>query len=163
MDESAKPTPPVAHAELLIRKPVDEVFEAFVNPDITTKFWFTHSTGRLCEAQRVTWEWRMFGLRSDVRVLELEQDKRILLEWGEAGKSTLVEWTFRSRDGATLVAVNHRGFEGDRSQQVAAAIDATEGFSLVLAGAKAWREHELRLNLVVDRHPDAVIPGATVG
>jgi uncharacterized protein YndB with AHSA1/START domain len=161
--DKAQPPAPVAHAELLIRKPVEDVFEAFVNPDITTKFWFTHSTGRLCEAQRVTWEWRMFGAESHVAVLELEQDRRILMEWGASGKTTLVEWTFRPRDGATNVVVRHRGFDGDRAQQMAAAIDATEGFTLVLAGAKAWLEHGVRLNLVVDRHPDAVIPGAGVG
>lgn len=36
---------PIAKAEMLIRKPVAEVFEAFVNPEITTKFWFTKSSG----------------------------------------------------------------------------------------------------------------------
>jgi len=158
------PSPePVAHAQLLIRKPVDEVFEAFVNPDITTKFWFTHSTGRLCEAQRVTWEWRMFGLRSEVTVLELEQDARIVLEWGAGGETSLVEWTFKPRDGGTVVAVDHRGFEGEPARRLAAVIESTEGFTLVLAGAKAWLEHGLRLNLVVDRHPDAVNPAALAG
>jgi uncharacterized protein YndB with AHSA1/START domain len=29
---------PVAKAQLTIRKPVNEVFEAFVNPDVTTQF-----------------------------------------------------------------------------------------------------------------------------
>jgi uncharacterized damage-inducible protein DinB len=38
---------PVAKAEMLIRKPVAEVFEAFVNPAVTTKFWFTKSIGDL--------------------------------------------------------------------------------------------------------------------
>jgi uncharacterized protein YndB with AHSA1/START domain len=38
---------PVASAGMLIRKPADDVYEAFVNPDITTKFWFTKSSGRL--------------------------------------------------------------------------------------------------------------------
>ena len=38
---------PVAKAEMLIRRPVAEVFEAFINPTITTKFWFTRSSGRL--------------------------------------------------------------------------------------------------------------------
>jgi uncharacterized protein YndB with AHSA1/START domain len=156
-------TAPVAHAELLIRKPVDEVFEAFVDPDITTKFWFTHSTGRLCEAQRVRWEWRMFGFESDVKVLELEQNERIVLELSASGKSTTVEWKFQPRDGATNVAVNHRGFDGEPAQQVAAVIESTEGFALVLAGAKAWLEHGIRLNLVVDRHPDAVNPVTRVG
>jgi uncharacterized protein YndB with AHSA1/START domain len=38
---------PVAKAEMLIRKPVAEVFEAFIDPAITTKFWFTKGSGRL--------------------------------------------------------------------------------------------------------------------
>lgn len=152
---------PVARAEMLIRKPVDEVFEAFVNPDITTKFWFTRSSGRLCEAQRVTWEWGMFGFSERINVLELEQDRRILMEWG-VEKPTIVEWTFSARDGATHVAVSNRGFSGDRPQQMAAAVEATEGFALVLVGAKAWLEHGLRLNLIVDRFPDAVKSAARV-
>lgn len=34
---------PVAKTGMLIRKPVAEVFEAFIDPNITTKFWFTRS------------------------------------------------------------------------------------------------------------------------
>ena len=37
--------PPVAKVELLIRKPVAEVFEAFIDPGIITKFWFDRSSG----------------------------------------------------------------------------------------------------------------------
>ena len=37
----------VAKTGMLIRKPVGEVFEAIVNPDMITKFWFTKSSGRL--------------------------------------------------------------------------------------------------------------------
>jgi uncharacterized protein YndB with AHSA1/START domain len=37
---------PMATAEMLIRRPVPEVFEAFVNPAITSKFWFTKGSGR---------------------------------------------------------------------------------------------------------------------
>lgn len=32
---------------MLIRRPVMDVFEAFIDPDITTTFWFTKSSGRL--------------------------------------------------------------------------------------------------------------------
>jgi uncharacterized protein YndB with AHSA1/START domain len=38
---------PIAKSEMLIRKPPAQVFEAFVDPEITRKFWFTKSTGRL--------------------------------------------------------------------------------------------------------------------
>lgn len=38
---------PVARAQVMIRRPAAEVFEAFVDPGVTTRFWFTKSSGRL--------------------------------------------------------------------------------------------------------------------
>ena len=38
---------PVARAQMMIRKPVAEVFEAFVNPELTSRFWFSKSSGRV--------------------------------------------------------------------------------------------------------------------
>lgn len=37
----------VARAEMLIRSPVSKVFEAFVNPAITSRFWFSRGSARL--------------------------------------------------------------------------------------------------------------------
>jgi hypothetical protein len=37
---------------------------------------------------------------------------------------------------------------------VSQVVDATGGFSLVLAGAKAFLEHAIQLNLIADRFPD---------
>lgn len=55
-----RPAAPVAKAEagMLIRKPAGEVFEAIVNPDPTTQFWFTKSSGRLETGKKIKWEWR---------------------------------------------------------------------------------------------------------
>ena len=38
---------PIAKAEMLIRRPVAEAFEAFVDPAITSNFWFSKGSGRL--------------------------------------------------------------------------------------------------------------------
>lgn len=38
---------PVSKTQMLIRQPAPTVFEAFVDPDVTTRFWFTHSTGEI--------------------------------------------------------------------------------------------------------------------
>ncbi|SJM33105.1 Activator of HSP90 ATPase (fragment) [Mesorhizobium delmotii] len=40
-----------------------------------------------------------------------------------------------------------------------AAIDANEGFASMLAGAKAWLELGIELNLAADRFPDGLPPG----
>ena len=52
---------PIAKAEMLIRKSVAEVFEAFVDPAITSKFWFSKGSGRLEAGKQVTWHWEMYN------------------------------------------------------------------------------------------------------
>lgn len=147
--------PLVAKAEMLIRKPVAEVFAAFVDPAITTTFWFTRSSGRLEPGARVRWEWEMYGAVAKVDVKEVDPDRRILVEWGDEGAMTTVEWTFAPRpDGTTLVRITNSGFTGDGDAVAAQALDAAGGFALVLAGLKAWLEHGIALNLVADRFPD---------
>jgi uncharacterized protein YndB with AHSA1/START domain len=44
----------LARNSSLIRRPVADVLEAFVNPDITTTFWFTNSSGKLEAGKRFT-------------------------------------------------------------------------------------------------------------
>ena len=146
---------PIAKAEMLIRKPVAEVFEAFVNPAITAKFWFSKGSGRLEAGQQVTWDWEMYQFSVPVKVKAVEQNVRILVEWEAYGAPTPIEWIFKARpDGTTLVSVTNRGFPGSESEAVQHALDATEGFAFLLAGAKALLEHRIQLNLVPDRFPD---------
>ena len=142
---------------MLIRKPVADVFEAFVNPDITTKFWFTKSSGRLEAGHQVQWDWEMYNISITVKTKTVEPNKRIVIEWpGYAGLTT-VEWTFQSlEDGTTFVRITESGFSGDADELVTQVTNSTQGFTLVLAGAKALLEHAVRLNLVADRFPKGV-------
>lgn len=150
-------SPPIAKAQMLIRRPVAEVFEAFVDPAITTQFWFTHSTGRLEPGQTVQWDWAMYGVSAQVNVKAVEPNQRILIEWPDHhGKLCPVEWLFSPRpDGTTFVTITNSGFSGSDDEAVAQAIDSMGGFSFVLAGLKALLEHGVRLNLVPDHAPDA--------
>ena len=125
---------PIAKAEMLIRKPVAEVFEAFVNPAITSKFWFSKGGGRLEAGKEVTWDWEMYHFSVSVKVKAVEQ----------------------RADGTTFVSVTNQGFPGNDSEAVQHALDSTEGFAFVLAGAKAFLEYKVRSNLVPDRLPDGI-------
>ena len=146
---------PAAIAEMLIRRPPAEVFEAFIDPSITSKFWFTHGSGRLDKANEVTWEWRMYGVSAPVKVREIVKDEKIVVEWNDP--SSTVAWTFTPMpEGATFVSIRNSGFSGELDQQVDEAVASTEGFTLVLAGAKAWLEQGLTLGLIGDRHPKGI-------
>lgn len=149
-------SPIVAKAEMLIRKPVEEVFEAFVNPAITTQFWFTKSSGRLDKNKQVEWTWEMYNYTAPVKVLSIETNKKIVIEWGSAEDATIVEWVFKSLDKGTFVSIVNSGFQGDTDKLIAQVRDSTEGFTLVLAGLKALLEYNIRLNLVGDRFPDGL-------
>ncbi len=148
---------PVAKTGMLIRRPVADVFQAFVDPAITMKFWFTRSTGRLELGRSVEWHWDMYGVSTRVTPKALEPNRRILIEWTGGEGPTTVEWTFTARDdGTTFVAIANSGFVGDGDALVKQVADSTQGFTIVLAGLKALLEHDVRLNLVPDRYPPGI-------
>ena len=148
---------PVAKSEMLIRRPVAEVFEAFVDPAITSRFWFTKGSARLEAGKEVQWEWEMYNFSVPVAVKELEKNKRIVVEWGAYDNPTTIEWVFTARpDNTTFVSITNSGFSGTGDEIVKQALDSTEGFTFVLAGLKALLEHGVELNLVRDRFPAAV-------
>ncbi len=145
---------PVAKVEMLIRKPVAEVFEAFINPEITTKFWFTKSSGRIKAGKQITWNWEIYNISVPVNVREVEENRRILIDWGNYDSATTVEWIFTPYgNDATYVSITNFGFKGDGDKLVSDVLDSKGGFTWLLAGAKAWLEHNIHLNLIADAYP----------
>jgi len=148
---------PVSKTGMLIRKPVAEVFEAVMDPDITTKFWFTKSSGRLEDGKQAQWEWEMYDISIPVTVKAIEPNQRIVIAWPSYTSLTTVEWTFAPQEeGTTFVRITETGFTGDGDELVKQVANSTQGFTLVLAGLKAFLEHNIKLNLVADRFPKGI-------
>lgn len=151
---------PVAKAQMLIRKPVSDVFEAFVNPELTQRFWFTKSNGPVIAGKKLRWDWEMYGVFTNVDVKEVEENKRILIEWNGPENPSLVEWTFEPQAAdRTFVVVKNFGFHGDADKIVEEALDSTGGFTFLLAALKAFLEHGIELKLVEDHAPEAHVKG----
>lgn len=144
-----------AKAEMLIRKPVATVFEAFIDPAVTTKIWFTKSSGKLETGKAIEWTWEMYNHTVPVKVIGIEPNRKIEIEWSNyEGHPTTVTWTFTVIDEmSTFVSITDGAYKGDADQLIAQVRDSTEGFTLVLAGLKALLEHGIQLNLVGDRFP----------
>lgn len=154
MSERLAMEEPVARTGMLIRRPLDAVFEAFVDPVAITHFWFTGSTGRLESGAIVTWTWGMYGVSDEVTVLEFIEGERVAFRWSGPDAPNTVIWTFTALGpDRTFVDVVNHGFSGAGEERTAAALDSVGGFGWVLAGAKAWLEHGIELNLVGDRFP----------
>lgn len=148
---------PVAKAEMMIRAPAAKVFEAFADPAVTTKFWFSKGSGPLKAGETVRWDWEMYGVGDDIHVRAIEADKSIIYDWGGEGNLSRVEFTFTALDdGRTFVEVTNSGFYGDAESVVAQALDSNGGFTTVLCAAKVWLEHGINARFIEDKFPQAL-------
>jgi len=137
---------------MLIRKPVSEVFQAFINPNITTNFWFTKSSGNLEVGKKIKWEWEMYNVSIEVEVKKIIQNKLITIEWDKP--STTVDFEFAvGTEESTYVVIKNYGFNQTGIDLIDAIKNNTGGFTTVLDGLKAYLEFGIELNLVRDKFP----------
>jgi len=146
---------PAVQVGMLIRRPAGDVFTALIDPALTTRFWFTKSSGPVVPGARLTWTWEMYDVSSEVSVIGFEQDRRLRFTWSgyDPSRPTTVEFRFVPRAEGTYVHVTETGFSGDGDTQVSRALDSTQGFTFLLSSLKAFLEHDVVLRVVLDAHP----------
>lgn len=138
--------------QMMIRKPVTKVFQAFIDPKLTTNFWFTKSSGKLEKGKTVTWNWEMYNHSIEVLPKEIIANKKISIEWGEP--ATTVDFEFETlTENQTYVTIKCYGFSTTGDELVETIKDSTGGFTTVLDGLKAYLEHNINLNLIADKYP----------
>jgi len=138
-------------AQMLIRKPINEVFEAFINPEITTNFWFTKSSGKLVEGETILWEWEMYDAKSEVKVHQIIPNQLIKTTWGLFSNN--VDYEFKEMEKGTLVIIKSFGYSEAGDELLSVINDNTGGFTTVLDGCKAYLEHCINLRLIEDKFP----------
>ncbi|KAH8896641.1 activator of Hsp90 ATPase 1 family protein [Thozetella sp. PMI_491] len=147
---------PGVNVGLLIRAPAHAVYEALVDPSITTRFWYTHSSGRMDAGADLTWEWRMYGASSHIHVLETEPDQLVRFNWDgyDPVHPTTVEFKITPYEGkSAYLRVTEIGFTGDADTAVKRAMDSTAGFTFMICGLKAVLEKGVELGIVGDVFP----------
>jgi len=136
-----------------ISKPVHEVFEAVVDPKKLSGYFTTGGAqGRLETGSTVTWDFHDFPGAFPVHVVEVEQDKKIVLRWGAApdddpagAYETTVTMTFEGlEDGRTLVRITESGWRDNATAQKAS-YGNCEGWTGMLCAMKVYVEHGINL------------------
>jgi len=132
---------------MLIRRPVAEVFRAFVDPAMITSFWLEATTGPLAKGAQVTWRFMVPGATETVTVTEFDDQRHIGIDWSTGIK---VRMTFEAYGkDSTKLAVEATGFQGENAEMDA--VDATEGFTIVLCELKTFLEAGRSASLVKDK------------
>lgn len=137
----------IAKSEQLISSSVTAVFNAFVDPEVLKRFWLKDSSGPLSSGAVVKWDFMVPGAHETVTVTDYEQDNHIAFTWSDG---ITVDIRFEEREEtATKVVVVATGFSGDEATEQA--INATEGFTIVLCDLKCLLETGRSGNMVRDK------------
>lgn len=144
--------PVTIETQMMIRKPVQQVFEAFIDPKITSKFWFSSATAKLEQGKTVEWTWEKYQVSTKVNVTKIIANELIQIQWGEPNSS--VDFIFEALgDNQTYIRIQNYNIPLQGDELIAFIIDSTGGFTTVLDSLKAYLEHDLELNLVQDKFP----------
>ena len=137
----------VARAEMLVRCPPGQVFDAFANPGRITQFWLAETSGPLAPGAHVEWKFMVPGARNTVRVTDFQTPRRIAFDWSDG---TSVAISFEPHGTlATIVSVEMTGFAEDAPVDIV--VDAASGFSIVLCDLKTLLENGRSAHLVRDK------------
>lgn len=127
---------------LKILKPIEEVFEAIVNPEHMCQYFISESSGRLETGQEVLWKFPEFDERFPIKNIKTEANNFISFVWDP---ETVVELTLESfSDSSTIVKVTE-GEKENNEQNLEWLISNTGGWSNFLACMKAYLEYGIQL------------------
>lgn len=121
---------------MLINASADAIFRSFVEPEQLTKFWLSGASASLSVGNEVEWHFMVEGATATVAATRLDPGRRITWKWS----SGVVDIVFEEFDGGTAVTLTNEGYPGTRDEQIEAALDGTEGFTLVLSDLKVLLE-----------------------
>jgi uncharacterized protein YndB with AHSA1/START domain len=134
-----------------IAKPVEEVFEAVVNPEHLSQFFTTGGArGRLATGSTVTWDFADFPGAFPVHVESVEPNRRIVLRWqandgAPIAHDTTVTMTFEGLgDGRTLVIIREEGWR-ESEEGLRASYGNCVGWTGMLCAMKVWLEYGINL------------------
>src|SRR5262249_53973486 len=130
---------------MLIRAAPERIFESFVEPARLTQFWLSAASAPLEIGRSVEWRFMVPGAVTGTMATRLDRDRGISWRWSDG---TSIDIDFKRTADGTAVAVSVRGFAGALDHQIESALNATEGFSIVLCDLKILLESGSSAGLV---------------
>ncbi|MYZ49019.1 SRPBCC family protein [Propylenella binzhouense] len=144
-----------------IAKPVAQVFQAVVDPGALSRYFTTGGAkGRIETGATVYWDFHDFPGAFPVWVVEVEPERRIVLEWAanegapaDGGEAVAAQASYRTRvtmtfapleDGRTLVAISEEGWR-ETEAGLRASYGNCQGWTQMLCAMKAWLEYGINL------------------
>jgi uncharacterized protein YndB with AHSA1/START domain len=138
-------------SSMKILKSSAEVFEALVNPEQMSNYWFSSGTARIEEGRSITWRYDEYNAEGNVNIQEVEHPSKIVFTWGDPGQPTTVTIMLREQEKeTTIIQVVESGFT-EGPDELEKMLGQKEGWVYMLTCLKAYMENgvnTLRASLV---------------
>ncbi len=121
-----------------ILKPVEEVFDAIINPEKITKYFASKVSGGLTQNKKVVWSFEDVGMELEVDVLKVQKDSLISLQWSACGKPTTINIYLEiESDDLTKIEITESSFELNE-EDVSKAMGQTQGWTDFICCMKGY-------------------------
>lgn len=132
--------------KMKILRPANEVFEAFIDPEKIGNFWFSSSSERWEQGKTVTLRYDEYDAQGDIKILEVEVNRKIVFQWGANGEGNIVTISLKELDNSsTIIEVNEEGFKENDDELINQLIDNKEGWVYMLTCLKGYLEYGANL------------------
>jgi uncharacterized protein YndB with AHSA1/START domain len=139
---------PKFQVQLKIQKPVEQCFDAVVNPKKLSGYFTRSASGPLAEGATVMWSFPEFEGEFPVKVRQIVANERIVLEWGaeeQGAQDTRIEMVFKPLEaGSTMVQISESGFS-DTPKGIESSYKNSGGWMHMMACMKAYLEYGINL------------------
>ena len=136
-----------AKVQLGILKPVQEVFEAIVDPEKMSKYFISGSTGRIESGKTLKWTWPDYDGELEIKVGKIEKDKVVSFEWNGSGTNCVVVISLEAKDeNKTLVKITESDWPADY-KGANQCMEQVEGWTHFLCCLKAYLEYDINLRI----------------
>jgi uncharacterized protein YndB with AHSA1/START domain len=131
--------------QLRILKPVQQVFEAIVDPEEMSKYFISWGSGRMDREKYIDWRWDDVNVQLSIKVEEVVRDKAISFIWSASGIEAQVTINLEPADEAsTVVKITEASWQND-AEGIDRCLGQTQGWTHMLCCLKAHLEYGINL------------------
>ena len=99
-----------------ISKPINEVYEAIVNPEKMCNYFISQSNGRMEEGKDLIWKFPEFDMEVPIKVVKAQANSLISYYWENSSQNLLVEMNLSTvGDNFTLVKICEKSMENNEA------------------------------------------------
>ncbi|MCD8826300.1 SRPBCC domain-containing protein [Staphylococcus gallinarum] len=124
--------------QMQINVPVHKAYEAFVNPEEISGFWFSHSSERWETGKTITLKYAEYNAELDIEIVHIEENRLIQFTWGNHP----VDIHFEENDNGVIVTTIEQDFDKTEVEQL---LGQKEGWVYMLSCLKAYLEYNVKI------------------